>query len=50
MKSPDVVARLKEQGVKALGGSPKQFADFVETENKRWESLAKQVHFLPSMR
>lgn len=50
LKSPDVVARLKEQGVKALGGSPKQFADFVDAENKRWASLAKQVHFLPTKR
>ena len=50
LKSPDVVARLKEQGVKALGGSPKQFADFVDSENKRWASLARQVHFLPTKR
>lgn len=50
LKSPDVVARLKEQGVKALGGSPKQFADFVDAENKRWASLAKQVDFLPTKR
>lgn len=50
LKSPDVVARLKTQGVKAVGGSPKHFADFVEAENKRWGAMAKQVNFLPSAR
>lgn len=50
LKSPEVVAHLKEQGVKALGGSPKQFADFVDAENKRWAALAKQVGFLPTKR
>lgn len=50
LKSPDVQARLKEQGVKAVGGSAKEFADFVDAENKRWAGLAKQVNFLPSKR
>ncbi|MEO8247819.1 MAG: tripartite tricarboxylate transporter substrate binding protein [Burkholderiales bacterium] len=50
LKSPEVAARLKQQGVAVLGGTAKQFADFVGEENARWAALAKQANFLPTKR
>lgn len=50
LKSPDIVARLKEQGVTPIGGTPQAFGDFIQAENKRWSTLAKQVNFLPEKR
>lgn len=47
LQSPEVAARLQEQGVSPKGGSAKQFADFVAGESSRWATLAKQVNFLP---
>lgn len=50
LKSPEVAARLKEQGVSVKGGSAAQFAAFVEAENQRWAKLAREVGFKPTKR
>lgn len=50
LNSPDVAARLKEQGVKPQGGSAEQFNAFVAEERKRWGALAKQANFMPTKR
>ncbi|AZG10948.1 tripartite tricarboxylate transporter substrate binding protein [Pigmentiphaga sp. H8] len=50
LKSPEVAARLKEQGVSVKGGSAAQFAAFVEGENQRWAKLAREVGFQPTKR
>lgn len=50
LKSPDVIARLKEQGVTPVGGSAESFDKFIQAENKRWSALAKQVNFKPEPR
>ena len=47
LKSPDVIARLKDQGVTPVGGTPEYFDDFVKKEDTRWSTLAKQVGFKP---
>ena len=50
LQSPDVIARLKEQGVTPVGGSADHFGSFIRKENARWSALAKQVDFKPSAR
>ena len=50
LQSPDVIARLKEQGVTPVGGSAVHFGDFIQKENARWSALARQVNFKPSAR
>ncbi|GAB2462059.1 tripartite tricarboxylate transporter substrate binding protein [Comamonas humi] len=50
LKSPEVIARLKEQGVTPVGGSAASFEKFIQEENKRWSALAKQVDFKPEPR
>lgn len=50
LKSPDVIARLKEQGVTPVGGTAENFDKFIQAENKRWSALAKQVNFKPEPR
>ncbi len=45
VKSPDVVARLKSQGVTPVGGTAAGFSKFVAAENVRWGAIAKQTNF-----
>lgn len=45
VKSADVVARLKAQGVTPVGGSASDFSKFVAAENVRWGAIAKQTNF-----
>ena len=45
VKSPDVVARLKIQGVTPVGGSAADFSKFVAAENLVWGGIAKQTNF-----
>ena len=50
LQSPEVVARLKEQGVTPVGGTTEHFGSFVQKENARWSALATQVNFKPGPR
>lgn len=50
LKSPDIIARLKEQGVTPVGGTAESFDKFIQAENKRWSTLARQVNFKPEAR
>lgn len=39
VKSPEVLALLAAQGVDPLGGSPEEFARFIDVELKKWASV-----------
>lgn len=45
VKAPDVVGKLKAQGVTPVGGTAGDFAKFVAAENVRWSAIAKQTNF-----
>ncbi len=38
-KSPEVLSLLAAQGVDSLGGSPEEFARFIDAELKKWASV-----------
>lgn len=40
LKSPDVIATLKVQGLDPLGGSPDDFAAVISSETKKWTDAA----------
>ena len=39
LRSDEVVKGLQAQSVTALGGSPAQFRDYIETERVRWAGV-----------
>jgi tripartite-type tricarboxylate transporter receptor subunit TctC len=43
LKSPDVVARLRDIGAESGGQSPQQFASFIRAETEKWSRLAKEA-------
>ena len=40
LKSPDVLAPLRAQGVDPLGGSPGEFAGHIEKDTRNWNTVA----------
>jgi tripartite-type tricarboxylate transporter receptor subunit TctC len=38
---PDVKQRFVSMGMEPVGGTPKQFEQFVETDIKKWNELVK---------
>ncbi len=40
IKSPDVIEPLKKQGIDLLGGSPKEFTDYIHSEIAKWSRVA----------
>jgi tripartite-type tricarboxylate transporter receptor subunit TctC len=47
LQSPDVIERLKQNGVAPQGGSPAQAASFIKQESDLWRSIARQVNLVP---
>jgi tripartite-type tricarboxylate transporter receptor subunit TctC len=43
VKSPEVLALLAAQGVDPLGGSPEEFARFIDVELKKWAGVVKDA-------
>jgi tripartite-type tricarboxylate transporter receptor subunit TctC len=43
LKSPDVVKAFESQGIDPLGGSPADFAKFIQEDIERWTSVLKSV-------
>jgi tripartite-type tricarboxylate transporter receptor subunit TctC len=41
IKSGEVIAPLRAQGVDLIGGSPEEFARYIATDIKKWEDVAK---------
>ncbi|MET4576139.1 Bug family tripartite tricarboxylate transporter substrate binding protein [Ottowia thiooxydans] len=43
LQQPDSLAFFKEQGVTPVGGTPQDFARFIQSESAKWGSLAKRA-------
>jgi len=43
LKSPDVVARLRDIGAEPGGQTPQEFASFIRAETEKWTRLAKEA-------
>jgi tripartite-type tricarboxylate transporter receptor subunit TctC len=41
LKSKEVQALLEKQGVDPLGGTPAEFARFIDDELKKWDGVVK---------
>jgi tripartite-type tricarboxylate transporter receptor subunit TctC len=44
LKRPDMLAKLDEDGSTPLGGSAKQFADFLKTEHAKWGAAVREAN------
>ena len=42
LASPDMRAKLAEQGAEAVGGPPELFADHVRAEREKWARLIRE--------
>jgi tripartite-type tricarboxylate transporter receptor subunit TctC len=47
LKQPDVVERLSAQGAEPVGGTPEQFAAFIQVEIDKWARLVKSANMKP---
>ena len=43
LKSPEVTSLLRVQGVDPLGGSPEEFARFIDAELKKWAGVVQDA-------
>lgn len=43
---PDVQKRLQTLGAEAVGGTPKQFADYVQAEIKKWHEVIQKANIM----
>lgn len=44
---PDVKKKLQDAGIEPAGGTPQQFADFIQSEMKKWAKVAKDANIQP---
>ena len=47
LAAPDVREKLAAAGIEPAGGSPQQFADFIQSEMTRWGKVAKDAGVQP---
>jgi tripartite-type tricarboxylate transporter receptor subunit TctC len=47
LASADVREKLAVAGIEPAGGSPKQFADFIQSEMARWNKVAQTAGIQP---
>lgn len=43
IQEPQVRAKLLQVGAEPMGGTPKDFSDFVKSENKKWSAVIKEM-------
>jgi tripartite-type tricarboxylate transporter receptor subunit TctC len=44
---PDVSKKITDAGIEVAGGTPQQFADFIQSEMKKWGKVAKDAGVQP---
>ena len=44
---PDVRKKITDAGIEPAGGTPQQFADFIQAEMQKWSKVAKDAHVEP---
>ena len=47
LQMPEVVARLRQDGADAAGGTPQEFATLVTSEISRWKDVVARVGIKP---
>ena len=47
LAAPDVREKLAAAGIEPAGGTPQQFADFIQSEMTRWSKVAKDAGVQP---
>ncbi|RZJ08602.1 MAG: tripartite tricarboxylate transporter substrate binding protein [Acidovorax sp.] len=47
VKAPESIKRLSGDAAEAIGGSPAQFAQFIATEQARWQKVIKRAQVKP---
>jgi len=47
VKAPDALKRLNGDAAEAIGGTPAQFAQFIATEQARWQKVLKRAQVKP---
>jgi tripartite-type tricarboxylate transporter receptor subunit TctC len=47
MHSPATLERLNQDAAQAVGGTPAQFAQFIQAEQKRWKLVVERAHIKP---
>jgi len=48
IRSPDVHSRLEQLAFEPVGGSPREFADYVRTEVPKWRKVIQDAHIEPT--
>ncbi|HEY6864367.1 MAG TPA: tripartite tricarboxylate transporter substrate binding protein [Burkholderiales bacterium] len=48
IRSPDVRARLDQLAFEPVGGSPREFADYVKAEVPKWRKVIQDAHIEPT--
>ena len=44
---PDIKKKINDAGIEVAGGTPQQFADFIQAEMKKWAKVAKDANIQP---
>jgi len=47
VKSPDSMQRLTNDAAEAIGGTPEQFAQFIASEQTRWQKVIARANIKP---
>jgi tripartite-type tricarboxylate transporter receptor subunit TctC len=47
LAEPDIRKKLNDAGIETAGGTPQQFADFIQSEMKKWAKVAKDANIQP---
>jgi tripartite-type tricarboxylate transporter receptor subunit TctC len=47
LAQPDIKKKINDAGIDVAGGTPQQFADFIQTEMKKWAKVAKDANIQP---
>ena len=47
LAAPDVTAKLTGAGIEVAGGTPEQFAAFIQTEMQKWAKVAQDAGIVP---
>ena len=47
LKSKEVLELMEKQGVEALGGTPAEFAKFIDHELRKWQGVVKAADIKP---
>ena len=47
LSQPDIKKKINDAGIETAGGTPQQFADFIQAEMKKWAKVAKDANVQP---